>query len=372
MAKRVTKQKAAVLASVGVKPNTAPAKRGTVVKAKSWAHVETWVDVLRNEKEWRNPRTPKPKERGTVKAIYLRADRCKPSEVAKLKNLEYVRLACYDDKLLAPFVEMFRDLEKLVWLSISGLKETIVPELGQLTRLRRFEVRGDAVLRKNEGVKVLPDELFGMKNLEQLELHELRITTLPDSVGTLKKLERIMLWQNPKLERLPAALGTLSKLETIDLVAPHALDDVQAFGVLAKLPALGRLRISSGGAPIPDVIAKFPALTSLSAAHFSSVPKAIAKCTRLRSLDLGWCEDLARLPPEIAKLPELRHLNLYANDSLDFVQAAAVIATCAHLVSITLPAGGLPAVVYDTLRAGGFAQTSNMYGDCWIRGDAVA
>jgi hypothetical protein len=372
MAKRSTKQKAAVLASLGVKPNTAPAKRGTVVRAKRWTRVETWVDVLRDEKEWRNPRTPKPKERGSVKAISVRADRCKPSEVAKLTNLEYVRLACYDDKLLAPFVEMLRDLEKLVWLSISGLREAIVPELGELARLRRFEVHGDAVFRKNEGVTVLPDELFGMKNLEQLEFHQLRITTLPDSIRSLKKLERLMLWQNPQLQKLPAGLATLQKLATIDLVAPHSLDHAQAFGVLAKLPKLDRLRISSRGAPLPDVIGKFPALTSLSAAHFSSVPKTIARCTKLRSLDLGWCEDLTTLPPEITKLPELRHLNLYANDSLDFTQAAAVIATCAHLVSITLPAGGLPAVVYDTLRAGGFAQTPNMYGDSWIRGDAVA
>ncbi|MFN0248431.1 MAG: leucine-rich repeat domain-containing protein [Kofleriaceae bacterium] len=370
MAKRITKKaKAAVLTSLGVKPNSAPQKRGTGVKAKRWVHVDTWVDVLQKEKQWTNPRTPSASERKKVKVLSVRADKCTPSEVAKLTNLEYVRLACYDDALLAPFVEVFRDLEKLVWLSISGLTDALVPELGELEKLRRFELRCQGL--SHEGVKVLPDELFGMANLEQLEIHECRITTLPDSVGTLKKLERIMLWQNPNLARLPSAFGTLPELATIDLVAPHALDDAQAFGVLAKLPKLERLRISSRGAPLPRVLGRFPALVSLSAAHFSAVPASIARCTTLRSLDLGWCEDLATLPPEIAKLPALRHLNLYANNSLDFTQAAAVIAKCEYLVSITLPAGGLPAVVYETLRAGGFMQTPNMYGDRWIRGDAV-
>lgn len=368
MAKPSTR-KVAALKALGVEPNTAPAKRVPVVKAKRWVRANTWIDALRAEKQWTNPRTPKAAERAKVKVLSVRADKCKPSEIAKLPNLEYVRLACYDDALLAPFVEVLRDLPKLVWLAISGVNE-LVAEVGELRSLRRFDLHGRALFDDTEGVGVVPDEVFGMPNLEQLELHQCRISTLPASIGSLAKLERIMLWQNPRLAVLPPALGTLAKLDTIDIVSPHALDDARAFGVLAKLPRLRRLRYSSSGAPMPTTIGTFPALTSLSVAHASSVPRTIAKCITLESIDLGWCEDLVTLPSELAKLPALRWLNLYANDSLDFAQAASVIAKCEHLESVTLPAN-VPAVVYATLQAGGFAQTGNMYGDRWIRGAEV-
>lgn len=370
MAKRITTKKAAALKALGVTPNTAPAKRGTVVKAKPRPRVETWVDKLRAEKEWTNPRTPKASERGNVKVLLMRPNKCTPAEVAKLANLEYVRIFSHEDELVAPFVDVLRGLEKLVWLSVTGVRETLVAGLGKLARLRRFDVHGHAMFE--DGAQELPEELFGMPRLEELELHGCRISSLPASIGSLAKLQRLLLWQNPRLERLPTGLARLAKLQTIDIVSPHSLDEPHAFGVLAKLPALTRLRYSSRGGAIPDVIGTFPALTSISAAHITSVPTAIAKCTTLESLDLGWCEHLETLPPQIAKLPALRWLNLYGNDSLDFAQAVRVIATCERLESVTLPAGGLPAAMYETLRAGGFAQASNMYGDRWIRGDAVA
>jgi Leucine-rich repeat (LRR) protein len=110
--------------------------------------------------------------------------------------------------------------------NLSSLPESI----GKLTKLQHFEL-GDNNLRS------LPDWIGRLKNLRGLSLYGNNLTSLPESFGRLTKLEKLVLNQN-ELTSLPESIGNLTNLEKLDLGWNKLTSLPESFGRLTNLREL--------------------------------------------------------------------------------------------------------------------------------------
>lgn len=60
----------------------------------------------------------------------------------------------------------------------------------------------------------LPDDIFELRNLEELELQYQAITTISSRIGQLRALRTLNLSHCLRLESLPGALGELLNLQS--------------------------------------------------------------------------------------------------------------------------------------------------------------
>ncbi|KAI8506531.1 hypothetical protein Bbelb_159580 [Branchiostoma belcheri] len=80
-------------------------------------------------------------------------------------------------------------------------------------------------MESNCSLKVVPEGLEHLENLEELNISYCGIETLPDTVGRLTSIRRIHLAGN-KLRALPEEIGNLLYLETLDLEGNRRLSDL--------------------------------------------------------------------------------------------------------------------------------------------------
>ena len=357
-----------VLAALGLKPNHAP-PGDPGVAAPPTERSPSWRDPIERAKVWTNPRTPKASQRGSVVSLAVKTNvLTSPQDIARFPNLAKLRLSVLRDEDLPPLLEVAATLEHLVWLSIDWLKETLSPDIGQLRRLRRVEIEGSWSLKR--GPQTLPDELFDLPDLEELECRNGRLTVLPEAVARAKKLVHLDIGGNKALSSLPATLGELTALRYLDLQRPHALDAASIFPQLAELPNLRALRFRhSTIEKLPESILGLGTIEWLSVgSSLTSLPNAVGSLSTLRALDVEF-NDLSALPDSVSRLERLESITLHANPRLDLVQAVGSVLGCATLRHILLPATNVPDTVYATLSSAGFARRKGMYGDPWVRGD---
>jgi Leucine rich repeat len=69
-----------------------------------------------------------------------------------------------------------------------------------------------------KGLTSLPESICSLKSLTKLDLGENEITSLPESIGQLKTLTRLSLYSN-KLTSLPESINALTSLEYLNLEA---------------------------------------------------------------------------------------------------------------------------------------------------------
>lgn len=131
----------------------------------------------------------------------------------------------------------------------------------------------------------IPPEIFKIKSLKVLVLHDNDITEIPTEIGELVNLEKLVLSRN-KIEVVPDEIGKLTKLENLSLKANKIKELPPSIGNLKKLE-LFRMG--------------FNKLTFL--------PDEICDLERLTHLYLDY-NDLVSLPDSIGKLPLVE---LYVN-----------------------------------------------------------
>ncbi|MFW2383273.1 MAG: immunity 22 family protein, partial [Acidimicrobiales bacterium] len=143
-----------------------------------------------------------------------------------------------------------------------------------------FDPSATAVSLRGKDLSSVPAEVFGLANLETLDLADNDLTALPADIGQLSRLKILRLYDN-RIASLPHELFTLPALEQLDL-RNNRLE--------ALPPAVGHL----------------VTLTSLMIGNnqISSLPSALGRLTNLTALGLEQ-NRLTELPPQIGELINL-------------------------------------------------------------------
>lgn len=119
---------------------------------------------------------------------------------------------------------------------------------------------------RNSGLKKIPDLIFTLPHLYQLDISDNQFEEIPRGLSRLTKLESLNISFNPFIEKFESIFSFLSSIPTL-----HALD--------------------------ADHL------------HIHDVPKEIQGLTRLRKLNLS-CNELTTVPPELGNLLQLEDLDL--------------------------------------------------------------
>lgn len=176
-------------------------------------------------------------------------------------------------------------LRQLERLDIEDNQLTLVPEgLARLTRLQGLDISRNRLTE-------LPESLCRLAALRELAVAHNQLRALPEDIGELGALQRLVLSGN-RLERLPETLGRLDRLVEL------ALDGNR----LKRLPeSLGQLR----------QMQKLDVAGNL----LSELPDSIGELVNLRELVLLH-NQLEKLPESLRQLRELRRIFLHDNEAL--------------------------------------------------------
>lgn len=165
----------------------------------------------------------------------------------------------------------------------------------------------------------LPESLGQLKQLRTLNLSDNQLTTLPEWLGQLKQLRELYL-SNNQLTLLPESLGQLTLLDRLDV------DDNQ----LTHLPdTMSRLRQL-----------KWLAFGYSDTSHgnpLRAVPECVRNLKQLTTLALDRCQ-LNTLPPWIGELENLS--TLYADEN-NILELSPALSGCRKLDYLTLSGNGL-------------------------------
>ena len=184
--------------------------------------------------------------------------------------------------------------------------------MGSLTPRDLQEVRETGRLSlAGRNLTSVPDEVFTLTNLVELDLSRNKLTSLPPEIGRLTWLQEISLTGN-ELITLPPQLGKLSHLRVI------GLNDNNVRSLPSQLSALSQLQVLmlTGNVleSLPPVVPRLTSLRSvwLDGNQLAALPAAIGGLTRLRQLRIG-SNKLTTLPSAIGKLANLTALRLDGN-----------------------------------------------------------
>ena len=186
-----------------------------------------------------------------------------------LRDILYIKFA---DPVYDSFEKAFREPEKVTHLILTDF---------------------------DTNLKHLPDGFGKLVNLEVLQMACLeRLEDLPESIGNLRKLEKIIIDNGNgcemKLRSLPASIGRLERLRILNLWG--AISSRAIFPkTLANLHNLEDLNLGRNG--------------------LTSVPVAVASLRNLKRLALDYNE-LRAVPAFISNLKKLRELSVMANNQI--------------------------------------------------------
>lgn len=193
--------------------------------------------------------------------------------------------------------------------------DPFVPVRENPLKVTAFEINPAAYRNmgfSNPPVKAFPRELFACRNLESLKLFRAieydGDQSIPAEIGTFAQLETLELG-GLGFTTLPDTIGRLKKLKTLDLVYCESLTSLpDTIGALTQLKALSlgytKLKV------LPASVGKCRKLEKLSIANVREVPAEIFKLTKLTSLALP--DSVERLPPGLGRLTQLTELSISA------------------------------------------------------------
>lgn len=194
---------------------------------------------------------------------------------------------------------------KLTSLSLCGKDIKELPaEIGELTHLEQLDVSENKLV-------TLPSTIANLKNLRFLNLEDNHITKIPAEIGKLIQLEEVEVCRN-KLSTLPKEFGKLHNLKRLSLRG----NCFQQFPIaLKQLTKLSELDLSENGlkSVLPE-IGNLKRLTQLELAEnqLTSLPNAMVNLSRLANIDLSY-NQLEEFPAFLSKLTKLHAIDLSNN-----------------------------------------------------------
>ncbi len=184
----------------------------------------------------------------------------------KLKSLNLVGLGGNAAAISENFGRLQLTSLVLRFINISSLTES----LGEMPSLLSLD------LRVIQGLKHLPASLGNLTGLTSLALCCVELTAVPDSIGNLKHLKLMNIFDCINLPELPSSIGELESLEFLKLTECKALTE------------------------LPDSVANLKSLKSLwleECASLLALPDSLTRLT-LDLLMINRCEQLVEPPVE--------------------------------------------------------------------------
>jgi len=215
-----------------------------------------------------------------------------PAEVARLRRLEKLGLMApsLDDRAF----ELLAKVPTLRELTVT-VDAPLPPGLGELRGLTRLWVRGK--------VKVLPEALGQLSELEELILYESKVETLPSSIGALSKLTRLSTTKCGGLRSLPDSLARCERLTELRLDDTRFPAPPPVLAALKVKLELGKNTPAWKPDPLYGVLAKNEHLYELELLEGAPLGPAMGKL-QVRRLDLKR-HPIASFPLELADCPRL-------------------------------------------------------------------
>jgi len=221
------------------------------------------------------------------------------------------------------------ELTMLEELDLSGNELRELPAaIGKLVRLRSLKL---VSFPSGSQLSQLPAEISQLSNLIELDLRNNNLSQLPAEIGQLSNLVELNL-RNNRLSQLPAEISQLSNLIELDLNSNQLSQLPAEIGQLSNLVELD-LR-NNQLSQLPAEIGQLIHLTKLylRGNQLSQLPAEIGQLSNLTELVLSG-NQLSQLPAEIGQLIHLT--KLYLNDN-QLSQLPAEIGQLSNLTELVL------------------------------------
>lgn len=131
-------------------------------------------------------------------------------------------------RIIPKQIYLLKNLQEL-YLSFNGI-ESLPITIGRLKSLKKLNLSFNKI-------KKLPKSIGDLKSLEELVLQKNELQELPESIGNLDNLKRLFLSEN-KLKKIPNSIGNLKSLELLDLSENNISEFPDSIGKLSYLKDL--------------------------------------------------------------------------------------------------------------------------------------
>ncbi|MBO7537095.1 MAG: hypothetical protein J6T29_02015 [Alphaproteobacteria bacterium] len=191
-----------------------------------------------------------------------------------------------------------------------SLCETLLCDFGlyiEITEIPRIDTLEELNL-SNLHIAAIPESIQNLRNLKLLDLSGNSLKELPQSIGNLTNLEHLYLGTNEdsedcnSLEILPESIGNLTNLETLDLTGCSLRELPESIGNLKNLEML--VLDSNLLIDLPNSIGNLVNLETLDLTDCSlqRIPESIGNLINLENFLL---DDYIILPPTVRNLKKL-------------------------------------------------------------------
>lgn len=157
-------------------------------------------------------------------------------------------------------------------------------------------------------LRTIPDEVFELKDLEELRLFQTNLTEISPRIGELKNLKKLYIGRN-ELRTLPKEIGELHDLEVL-FIHFNEIDSLPSS--IKGLKKLEHLKIDNNNLKrLPDEIGALPNLKTLTVQfnELDTIQPALFDSGSIEILDLRY-NQIRHIPTEIGNLTNLHELYL--------------------------------------------------------------
>lgn len=248
------------------------------------------------------------KYKDSVRYLHLKRDRIEQGKLKYLQELPHLTALWLESGYLSEIPDEIYGLRQLRELNISWIKIAKIPEeIARLENLQHLEI-------SSTPVEDIPDWLYGMKQLRTLRLPNNKIVRIQNNIPPNSTLEYLDLSTN-QLTELPASLSRLNNLKRLNLQS-NQFSELP--GIVISLPQLEKLELEN------NQLTQLPDLT----------PMAKLK-TLFISRNPVPVSGISLLPPSLQ--------SFYGYDT-DFSEIPVSLQNCKHLQNLIITKGTITSI----------------------------
>ncbi|XP_060967564.1 putative disease resistance protein RGA4 [Cannabis sativa] len=212
-----------------------------------------------------------------------------------------------------------REISDLVRYLRVVINENNLKKLSKLKKLKCIHVKCTGE-EKDEVVQLfLSTCISTFKNLRVFDLSELSFEVLPSSIGSMKQLRYLDLYNNEKIKRLPDSICKLQSLQTLIFGGCVELEELPK-GIW-NLVSLRILSLTTKQTLLGDCgigrLKSIRILIILNCKNLKALPDDLIYCTTLNTLAIIGCQELMSLPKGMECLTSLHTLIILGCDQLN-------------------------------------------------------